>query len=103
MYLKILMSLIFITMFGVNQAQEWYAMARHGECFDLAKLNERSSLVKGAKTPTEMEEMMKKAGVDYTLEPVIPEIDGMLKLDVPSENWAMILVRKQFCKEFLEK
>lgn len=103
MNLKALILLIFLTIPSVTEAQEWYAMARHGECFDLAKLNERSDLVKGAKTPDEMEEMINNASVDYTIEPVIQDQEGMLKLNVPSENWAMILVKKQFCKEFIDR
>jgi len=68
-------------------------------------MNEKSDLVKGAKTPDEMEEMINKAGVNYTLVPMYKELaaDGMLKLNVPSENWSMLLVRKQFCRAFLEK
>ncbi len=83
---RTLMLLLILTVPSVIQAQEWYAVARHGECFDLAKLNERSDLVKGAKTPGEMEEMMNNASVAYTIEPVIQNQEGMLKLKVPSER-----------------
>lgn len=103
MHLKLLLSLIFLAAPSVVHAQEWYAMARHGECVDLVKLNDRSNLVRGATTPREMEDMMINAGVAYTIEPLIQGEEGMLKLNVPSQNWAMILVKKQFCQEFLER
>ena len=98
--------IIFLLLFAISdevQAQEWYAMARHGECVELVKLNEKKSIVKGAKTPKEMGELLNKAGVDYFLEPMIPDQDGIFKLNVPSESLAMILVKKQFCEEFIQK
>ena len=104
MDLRIFALLVFLlTMSCINQTQEWYVMARHGECLDLAKLTERNNLVKGAKTPSEIKDLLKTAKVDYILEPLTPEQDGMLRFNVPSENWAMLLVKKQFCDEFIEK
>lgn len=87
----------------VVQADEWYASSRHGECISLASLNENRNLVKGAKTPSEMVEMLEQTGVEYTLKPLESDEDGMFRLDVPSMEWAMLLVKKEFCREFLER
>lgn len=76
-------------------------MARHGECFVLSKVTERKELLKGLSTPFEIEDKLKKANVDYTIEPLFDAQEGILKLNVPGENLSMILLQKQFCKEFI--
>ena len=86
-----------------TQAEEWYAMVRHGECIELAKMTNRTDTIKGAQTPSEIEAMLKKADIDYTLESMYEEFEGMIKFNVPSEDWAMILVKKKYCREFLER
>jgi hypothetical protein len=103
MTLRLFIFLLLFAIPGAAQAEEWYAMARHGECVDLGKLNEKKNLLKGAKTPGEMEKLFKKAGVEYSIEPMIKDQDGILKLNAPSESLAMILVKKEFCKEFIIK
>lgn len=60
-------------------------------------------IFKGSSTPSEIEDKLKKASVDYTIEPLFDAQEGMLKLNVPGENLAMVLVQKQFCKEFINK
>lgn len=100
---KIIIAILLLGFSGLIQAQEWYAMARHGECFILSKVTERKALLKGLSTPSEIEDRLKKASIDYTMEPLFDAQEGMLKLNVPSENLAMILVQKQFCREFINK
>lgn len=100
---KIIIAILFLSFPSLIHAQEWYAMARHGECFVLSKVTERKELLKGSSTPSEIEDKLKKASVDYTIEPLSGAQEGMLKLNVPSEKLAMILVQKQFCKEFINK
>jgi hypothetical protein len=78
-------------------------MARHGECIVLSKVTERKALLVGSSTPSEIENKLKKARIEYTIKPLLDAQDEMLKLSVPSENLAMILLQKQFCKEFIDK
>lgn len=99
--MKTSLLLIFLTLPGISQANDWYAMARHGECIALAEMTNRTDIIKGASTPAEIEIMLKKAEIDYTLKPMYEEFEGMLKFNVPSEEWAMILVKKKYCKEFM--
>ncbi|MEJ1362437.1 MAG: hypothetical protein RPU43_11990 [Candidatus Sedimenticola sp. (ex Thyasira tokunagai)] len=100
---KIIIATFLLSFSSLIQAQEWYAMARHGECFVLSKVTERKELLKGLSTPYEIEDKLRKESVDYTIEPLFDAQEGMLKLNVPSENSAMILVQKQFCKKFIKK
>lgn len=100
---KIIIAIFLLSFSSLIQAQEWYAMARHGECIVLSKVAERKELLKGLSTPSEIEEKLKKASVDYTIEPLFDAQEGMLKLNVPSENLAMVLVQKQYCNEFINK
>ena len=101
--MKITLLILMLTISSFSQAEEWYAMARHGECIDLAKMTDRTDIIKGTQTPGEIEAMLKKSDIDYTLEPMHKEFEGMLKFNVPSEEWAMILVKKKYCQEFLER
>ncbi|CAK8713764.1 hypothetical protein KKHLCK_02815 [Candidatus Electrothrix laxa] len=100
---KIILTIFLLCFPSLIQAQEWYAMARHGECIVLSKATERKKIFKGSSTPSEIEDKLKKASVDYTIEPLFDAQEGMLKLNVPGENLAMVLVQKQFCKEFINK
>lgn len=85
------------------QCEEWYAMARHGECIRLDKINDRDKHVKGASTPEEMENKFKETGIKYTIKPILKGQTDMLELSVPSKNWAMVLVTRLYCKNFIEK
>jgi len=87
----------------ISQAEAWYAMSRHGECISLAKMTGRTDTIKGTSTPGEIEIMLKKAEIDYTLKPMYEEFEGMLKFNVPSEEWSMILVEKKYCREYLKR
>ncbi len=100
---KITIILFILAFPNIAQAQDWYAMARHGECIALSNVTERKELLKGLSTPLEIENKLKKEGVNYSLEPLFDTVEGMLKLNVPSENLAMILVQKQFCDGFINK
>lgn len=100
---KLLILLIVLMSASPALGGDWYAMSRHGECIDLAVLNAKDEHVKGTSTPEEMERELKKAGIQYTIEPLIEKQESMLKLSVPSKNWAMILVAKSHCKRFLRK
>jgi len=95
----IIISVILFCFSGLIQAQEWYAMSRHGECIALSKVTDRKELLKGLSTPEEIENKLVRKGVNYTKESLHKTHKGMLKFNVPSENLAMILVRKRFCKE----
>ena len=58
--------------------------------------------VSGATTPAEVAEKLDKAGVKYSLQPIKEGEGGMFRLDVPSTEWSMLLVKKKFCHEFIE-
>ncbi len=103
MILKTLLLILILTLSSFAHSQDWYAMARHGECYDLAEFSKNSSLIIGAKTPRDIEIKLNQAGVKYTLKAMIEGQDGMLNLTVPSEGWAMMLVKKKYCQEFAEK
>lgn len=100
---KYIFSFILFSVSNMALAQEWFAVARHGECTDLATVNDRNDIVKGAETPFEMESMLKAANVGYSLERILPEQDAIFKLDVPSKGWEFILVKKKICREFSER
>jgi len=100
---KTLLLISILTLSSFAHSQDWYAMARHGECHDLAEFSKNSHLIIGAKTPKGIEIKFNKAGVKYTLKRMIEDQDGMLNLTVPSEGWAMMLVKKKYCQEFAEK
>ncbi|MCU7835729.1 MAG: hypothetical protein KZQ83_10830 [gamma proteobacterium symbiont of Taylorina sp.] len=101
--LQISTLLLLLILSSILQAEEWYAMARHGECIELVKITDRTDIIKGAKAPSEIEDMLKKAGIDYILEPMHKEFKGMLTFTVPSKEWAMVLVKKKYCKEFISR
>ena len=84
-------------------AQEWYAMGRHGGCVELSKVIERKELLRGLSTPSDIEAKLKKYNINYTLGPFFKDRKGILKLEVPSENLAMMLVQKQFCDEIIKR
>lgn len=96
--------IFFILIFSnIVQAEDWYAMARHGECIALSKATDRKELLKGLKTPIEIENKLKKEGIHYLMKPLFDNVEGMIKLDVPDEGLAMILVQRKFCNEFIDK
>jgi hypothetical protein len=98
-----MVTIFILALSTIAQAQDWYAMARHGECIILSKVTDRKVLLKGSSTPIEIENKLKKEGVNYSMEPLFDTIEGMLKLKVPSEGLAMTLVQKQFCEEFINR
>ena len=100
--MKITLLIIMLTISSFTQAEEWYAMV-HGECIELAKMTNRTDTIKGAQSPVEIEAILKKADIDYTLVPMHEEFEGMLWFNVPSEERAMILVKEKYCQEFLER
>ncbi len=100
---KTLLLISILTLSSFAHSQDWYAMARHGECRDLAEFSKNSGLIIGAKTPEDVEIKLNKAGVKYTLKRMIEDQDGMLNLTVLGEGWAMMLVKKKYCQEFAEK
>ncbi|MCF6312031.1 MAG: hypothetical protein L3J39_06230 [Verrucomicrobiales bacterium] len=83
-------------------AEQWYAMGRHGGCYDLAEFSKSDPLIAGAKSPAEIVSKLKKAGTKYTLTKT-KNLEGMMNLDVPSKEWGLILVQKKYCQEFIEK
>jgi len=101
--MRIILLLLFLSFSNLSQAADWYAMSHHGECISLDKMTERTNTIKGASTPGEIEIMLKKAEIDYTLKPMYEEFEGMLKFNVPSEEWSMILVEKKYCREYLKR
>ena len=101
--MKITLLIIMLTISSFTQAEEWYAMVHHGECIELAKMTNRTDTIKGAQSPVEIEAILKKADIDYTLVPMHEEFEGMLRFNVPSKEWAMILVKEKYCQEFLER
>lgn len=101
--MKIFLSLILFIFSNISQAEQWYVMARHGECIELAKMTDRTDTIKGAQTLSEIEVILKKADIDYTLVPMHKEFEGMLRFNVPNEEWTMILVKEKYCQEFPER
>ncbi|MEN8190358.1 MAG: hypothetical protein ABFS19_10960 [Thermodesulfobacteriota bacterium] len=96
-------SLILIILPVTLQAEEWYMASRHGECVSLKEINSTMQVVRGAETPKQMAAKLKEAGVKYTLKPLRSAEEGLYRLDVPSTEWAMLLVKKKFCKEVLKQ
>ncbi len=47
---KTLLLILILTLSSFAHSQDWYAMARHGECYDLAEFSKNSSLIIGAPT-----------------------------------------------------
>jgi hypothetical protein len=74
-------------------------MGRHGGCYDLAEFSKSDPLIAGAKTPSDIEKILKKADIKYN---ITKNPNGILNLDVPSKEWGLILVQKKFCHEFIE-
>ena len=98
-----LISLLFILFPSTLMAKEWYAMSRYGECVTLEITNSRKQVVKDAKTPDEIEKSLQNAGINYSLKPMYEGVKGMLKLKVIDDRWGLILVEKQFCREFIKR
>ncbi|OZG73932.1 hypothetical protein BTA51_09125 [Hahella sp. CCB-MM4] len=98
MYLRTLVILLIALASSLAQAEEWFAMERHGDCYRLADMNDHIYVFKGTKTPEEMEEKLKAERVEYTIEPLKPGMEGVLKVNVPRENIAMLIVTKKYCK-----
>ncbi len=103
MYIRTLTILFTVLVSSFAQAEEWYAMERHGGCYSLAEANDHEYIFKGTKTPQEMEEKLKAERVDYTLRPLEPGMDGALTVSVPREGVSMLIVKKKYCKEFIER
>jgi|GEM_PF-1990477 len=82
------------------QAQEWYVSSRHGECVVLEEAIKSLPYIKGAKTPLEIEEKLIQQDIKYTLKPIAKTNGEAFRFDVPTTEWAMLLVKKKFCKEF---
>ena len=99
--MKILLLLISVLSLSSCSTEQWYAMGRHGGCYDLAEFSKSDPLISGAKSPSDIESKLKKAGVKYTLT-TNKNLDGMINLDVPSKSWGMTFVLKKYCKEFVE-
>ena len=101
--MKITLLIIMLTISSFTQAEEWYAMVHHGECIELTKMTNRTDTIKGASTLGEIEIMLKKSEIDYTLKSVYEEFEGMLKFNVTSEKWSMILVEKKYCRKYIKR
>jgi len=92
--LFILLTVLFVTSCS---AEPWYLIGRHGNCYDLIEFSKREPLLSGSKTPSDIENKLKKAGIKYTL---TKRPNGIINLDVPSKEWGLILVQKKLCHEF---
>ncbi len=79
-------------------AEQWYLMGRHGSCYDLTGFSKMEPLLSGSKTPRDIENKLKKAGVKYT---VTKLPNGILQINAPSKDLGLILVQKKYCKEFV--
>ena len=80
--MKKLILILTISLSGCS-AEKWYTMGRYGGCYDLAEFSKSDPLISGAKSPSDIESKLKKAGVKYTLTKT-KNLEGMMNLDVPS-------------------
>lgn len=97
--MKTLLLLTSVFTISSCSAEQWYAMGRHGGCYDLAEFSKSDPLITGAKSPSDIESKLKKAGIVYTLSKYP---NGILMLDVSTKEWGLILAQKKHCKEFVE-
>jgi hypothetical protein len=95
--MKKIILLIVLTFIASCSSEQWYAMGRHGGCYDLAEFSTTAPLISGSKTPSDIASKLKKAGIKYTL---TKRPTGVINLDVPSKEWGLILVQKKLCHEF---
>ena len=97
--MKISLLLISVLTLSSCSAEQWYLMGRHGGCYDLAEFSKSDPLIAGAKTPSDIEKILKKDDIEYTLSKYP---NGILMLDVSTKEWGLILAQKKHCKEIVE-
>jgi hypothetical protein len=112
-----LLSFLLLNASFVN-ADEWYSMARHGECVPLSVLAENIKEFRGATSPEKLIENYIESGIKAEIrdlrEVVLSEFENMTEEEKESllpkgaayqilvnGNPKWILLEKQHCREFL--
>jgi len=83
---------------AVHAADEWLLMARHGECFEIDKLERKIPELEGVKDPHSFVELMRKRGhVARVTE--MPGLSGKaVEVNVPDRELGIVFVTREVCQ-----
>ena len=96
---KINLSLLLVVFSGATFAESWSAMGRHGGCMSFEKFSIRSAIFANVESLDNLKSNIESLGLEYTLEPMSPELKDIFNLNVPSESLAMIITTSNNCEE----
>ena len=96
-----LVIVIFLPVTGNAESDEWFLMARHGECVKIKSLERKIPNLEGIDTPVSFEKLMRERGFKIQITEM-PDIKGFL-VEVPEKELSLLFVKRPSCKEFVDR
>jgi hypothetical protein len=107
-YFKIVAGLaliIFVILSATAPAEssEWFLVSRHGECAEIKVLEKKIPDLSGVDSPATFIKVVQERGYEVAVKE-IRELNGnAVQVDVPAKGLAVMFVKKELRKEFIQK
>ncbi len=98
---KIIFLLLLVAFSCTTFAESWSAIGRHGGCISfeqLSKLSKSNVFFTNVESLDNLKSNIESQGLEYTLEPMSPELKDVFNLNVPSEGLAMMITTSKNCE-----
>ncbi len=86
-----------------NNADQWFLMARHGECASIQSLKRKVPEMDNIEEPQLFIQLMKDKGFEVTSSVLAGLSDMALQVRVPEKGLSLMFVKGAMCTEYIDK
>lgn len=101
--IMILVIVLVLPAMGKAEGDEWFLMARHGECAKIKSLERKIPNLDGIDTPASFERLMRDRGFQVQIREKSENEGLAVEVLVPEKGLALLFVKRPLCKGFIEK
>ena len=101
--MMVLVMLIVFPIMGKAEGDEWFLMARHGECAKIKSLERKIPNLDGIDTPASFERLMRDRGLQVQIREMPDTQERAFEVLVPEKGLFLLFVKRPLCQGFIEK
>ena len=80
--------------------QQWFLMARHGECMEIESLKRKVPDLGEVNDPYSFVQLMRQKGLTVTSTEMVPAEGMAVEVKVPEKELSLVFVTSELCQNF---
>jgi hypothetical protein len=100
-FVAVLSTLLLMAISSVAMSgQQWFLMARHGECMEIERLKRKVPDLAEVNDPYSFVQFMRQKGLAVTFTEMAPAKGKAVEVKVPEKELSLVFVSPELCQSF---